>query len=348
MKHINTPYKARVKGFTLIEFIVASALAIIVIMAAGSTYLMTRKLNASAQQRLDIQHNLRNISTQITRDARLAGSFGCYSTGRVGQNAQQPDFSRARLPELQLDTSQNNGFGVRTGQFNGLDALFFVYGQGEAAIDQITGLGNDAAGSTITQITLANEGRGQADTDAFRQTLASGGDLVMSSCTNAIAFHVPANSGNAFNPNLATKFKTQDSGELTLSKLHASAYVFNPAEKRLFRVDLNHDGTWGSPQLLGSGINQMNIGFAYTDNCPAGFSGASSASGPATEETFTFVNNLSATQMPSLVQIRLNYDLDLPKRNRAGAVVTPTTADYVINATVRSGNTCGTRMPLSS
>ena len=60
MQNISFLSSRRNSGFTLIEFLVASALALIVISAAGSTYLITRKLSNSAQKRLDTQQNLRN------------------------------------------------------------------------------------------------------------------------------------------------------------------------------------------------------------------------------------------------------------------------------------------------
>ncbi|WP_230471661.1 PilW family protein, partial [Kingella kingae] len=77
---MNKQFISKPKGFTLIEFLVASSLAIIVISAAGGTYFMTRKLSDTTQKRLDIQQNLRNAASLLTRDARNAGTFGCFNT----------------------------------------------------------------------------------------------------------------------------------------------------------------------------------------------------------------------------------------------------------------------------
>ena len=48
---MNKRFISKPKGFTLIEFLVASSLAIIVISAAGGTYFMTRKLSDATQKR---------------------------------------------------------------------------------------------------------------------------------------------------------------------------------------------------------------------------------------------------------------------------------------------------------
>lgn len=341
MKNIKIPLLNRAKGFTLIEFLVASALAVIVISAAGGTYFITRRLNQAAVQRLDIQQNLRTAALQITRDARLAGTFGCYSTGNdntIVPDITPPDFTRISAnPDLKLDNSAPSGFGVKYGTVHSLPALIFVYGQGEMGITNIDTL-STAAANPITSLTLSNSTQaGKDDIDSLRQTAAAGGPVVLSSCRHAFAIPAPSLNGNVITTNVGdnTNFGVQDGGEMAVSKLYASAYVFNQAERSLFRVDVDNAGQWQSPQLLATGVNRMDVGFGYTDNCPTGFSNASGA----VDETFTFSNSVSQAKLPSLVQVRLNYDLDT-----TGA--TPTTADYIINATVRGGNTCGNRMPI--
>ncbi|WP_241486572.1 PilW family protein, partial [Neisseria meningitidis] len=67
------------KGFTIIEFLVAGMLSMIVLMAVGSSYFTSRKLNDAANERLSAQQDLRNAATLIVRDARMAGGFGCFN-----------------------------------------------------------------------------------------------------------------------------------------------------------------------------------------------------------------------------------------------------------------------------
>lgn len=372
---IRIPFAGKNKGFTLIEFVVASALALIVILAAGSTYFITRKLNQGSLERLDIQQNLRNAAVHITRDARLAGTFGCYSLGNSAVNVSgwnAPDFAAANgnPKHIGIDTGQADGFGIRADvyEYDGrnLPALFFIYGQGETGLQQINTLAAKAP-SQISQITLADNSAAGTELDVLRQTLGKGGPFVLSSCRSAVAYKGITGNGNNLPLNAAAApFAQADSGELTLSKLYAAAYIFDKDNKQLLRSELGHDGTWQNPQLVSRGINEMHFGFGYTDDCPVGYTmpagtaGGAPAGGGGTPaataggvvsppETFTFSNRLSETRLPSLVQIRLNYDVDAPAIDNSGKPVVsaaPMTADYIINATVRSGNTCGNRMPL--
>ncbi|MCV2509363.1 MAG: prepilin-type N-terminal cleavage/methylation domain-containing protein, partial [Neisseriaceae bacterium] len=77
------------KGFTLIEFVVASALALLIMLAVGSLYFYTNRLNHIAQTDLKVQEDLREASQLISRDASLAGNFGCLSLGSLYQKDSQ-------------------------------------------------------------------------------------------------------------------------------------------------------------------------------------------------------------------------------------------------------------------
>lgn len=86
------------KGFTIVEFLVV-LLSVIVLIAVVSSYFTSRKLNDAANERLAEQQDLRNAATLIVRDARMAGSFGCFNMSEhtekdvVSGVAQKPSFS---------------------------------------------------------------------------------------------------------------------------------------------------------------------------------------------------------------------------------------------------------------
>ncbi len=70
-------------GFTIVELMIASTLGLIVLAVVGSLFMHTRKLNDLAQARIAVQQDLRTAASLITRDARMAGNFGCLSLGRL-------------------------------------------------------------------------------------------------------------------------------------------------------------------------------------------------------------------------------------------------------------------------
>lgn len=361
---MNYPMRGQtIKGFTLIEFLVASILAMIVIVAAGSTYFMTRKLSDEAQKRLTIQQNLRNATTQIMRDARMAGSFGCYNTSSTikdknapitdtGLKLVAPEGNATEGGVLKLE-AVDNAMGVRWGRVGGQDALIFIYGLGETPVIQTQGL-TAAANNDLQQLTLGVSNDNEKATDPLRQALANKGNIVVSSCRTAIAL----NMGSAINNN-TLDFKTHlqaqpltlaDAGELAVSQLYAAAYVHNADTKQLMRVDIGSDGRWQSPQLVAEGINNMSVSYAYADNCPID---SLSTDRDVVAETFTFTKTLATTAekkaLPAMVQVYLNYDVDTEATvDPATKQAKKLTADYIINATVRGGNVCGNRTPVPS
>lgn len=370
-----------VKGFTLIEFLVASMLSMIVIVAASGTYMITRKLNSSAQERISVQQDIRNASVQIARDARMAGSFGCFNTGKNGIRNEkfgkiEPQNADAKSLVYLDDgnsssASKKDGFGVRvveakdlnsirslSGLNNPSNGLLFIYGQSVTGV-RSSQLANSAP-SKITSLTDVYFNRSVSssaivvdDSDALKRVLGNkNGDVILSTCSDIARV---ASISNFTNDTLniaeteinATK---NHSGELSLSKLHASLYVLGDInragnqwgdEKALLRYDLGDDGTWQNPQLLATGIKNMSFAFGYVNDTGACKDKETSASN---SETFDFYqnpkDNATATQPPALVQVRLKYYSNKATSNPNDAQV----RDYIINTTVRAGNACANRL----
>lgn len=381
-----------VKGFTLIEFLVASMLAMIVIVAASGTYMITRKLNNSAQERISVQQDIRNASVQIARDARMAGSFGCFNTGKNGirNNAfKRIDAQNAHVKGLvYLDsgtpdstgTVVKDGFGVRvvgnatlktaagfSGLSNPSDGLLFIYGQSATATNATlmgyAGFSNPSAVSKVTELDriffnkeIANGTTSSTtvdDSDVLKRVLENKkGDVILSTCSEIVRI-----AGiNSFENNTLkiqeTEIRASEKhvGELSLSKLHASLYVLGDInrsgrqwadEKALLRYDLGADGAWQNPQLLATGIKNMSFSFGYVNDTAACKNEITSASN---SETFDFFDkpssNTAATQPPALVQVRLKYYANKATGNPSDAKI----RDYIINTTVRAGNTCANRL----
>ena len=352
---MNRRWIAKPKGFTLIEFLVASALAIIVISAAGGTYFMTRKVNDTTQRKLEIQQNLRNAAMMLTRDARNAGTFGCFNM------ASGRDFpaltSGLTSIGLKINNTENDGFGIRqlsqgdvitllTGQ--GLvsgsftaesDALIFIYGRGAAGVNkEIT----DAQPNKLAINDASN------DPD-LNSTLSDRGYIVLSSCTEGRLAKVTSvdsgfkTGGVSIDTNNALSAITTDSkdsrGEITVSRFYASMYVLGKLSTNdspaLLRFDLNGQGNWQGPQLLAEGVSGMSISYGYITDCTN--LTATNVAG-MNQEKYTFANTLSNKALPAIVRLRLTYNTSADKANQSET-------DYFINASVRGGNTCETVLP---
>lgn len=339
--------KNKNKGFTLIEFIVASGLAVIVILAAGSTFLLTRKLNNTAQSRIAIQQNLRNASIQLTRDARMAGTFGCFNTTAAELNPVLS--SSVSFPELpsglgvQLDRGIPSGFGVSVLDASNAPAsikamnpkgsiLVVVYGKG--------GVGVTTPASNLSNFqSLDLASHSLMDSD-ISQALNAGDNLVLSNCISG--YTVKSNPSVGGTVNLSKSYNAGElaqakgtQGELTLSRLYAVAYFIGEVNgvSSLLRTEIQPDGNWSSsPQLLAQGINSMNLSFGYIDEDTC------SKSTTQRNETFTFSDQLSKKILPALVRMHLKYDSDVPDVTRKNN--NPSEADYVIYASVRGGNYC--------
>lgn len=131
LNHI--PNKTAMRGFSILEFLVASLLSMIVLMAVSSTYFTARGLNKSANSRIGIQQDLRNTANMIVRDARMAGNFGCFNMSNSPASAVIEDKSSDEytlktasvnklLPVKEINKLGYAGF-AQTGK-----ALLFQYG----------------------------------------------------------------------------------------------------------------------------------------------------------------------------------------------------------------------------
>lgn len=209
------------KGFTIIEFLVAGMLSMIVLMAVGSSYFTSRKLNDAANERLAIQQDLRNAATLIVRDARMAGSFGCFNMSEhIGSDVvydvaqQNSPFSLKRngidklIPIAESSNIGYQGFTQR------LNALVFQYG-----IDDVN---------------------------------ASADTTVVSSCAKIAKPGKKISTLQEAKSALQITNDDKQNGNITRQRHVVNAYAVGriAGEEGLFRFQLNDDGQWGNPQLL--------------------------------------------------------------------------------------------------
>ena len=304
LNHI--PNKSAIRGFSILEFLVASLLSMIVLMAVSSTYFTARGLNKSANARIGIQQDLRNAANMIVRDARMAGNFGCFNMSNSPASAVIEDKSSAEyalktagvnklLPVKEINLSYP-GF-TQIGP-----ALLFQYG---------------------------------IDIDKEKSTAKT---AIVSSCSGIAKPQTEIKDLAA--AKLALKINDSDQdGSIAIMKHEMIAYAVGKLgeESGLFRFQLSNDGSWSNPQLLIKGITTMDIHYIYAE-CPN--SENASASGVNTE-SFDYKNALDISaeaKSPASIQIVLNNGSIDPSKEQDNKVDI-----YNINATIRGGNVCADR-----
>ncbi|ANX41716.1 PilW family protein [Neisseria meningitidis] len=294
------------KGFTIIEFLVAGMLSMIVLMAVGSSYFTSRKLNDAANERLAIQQDLRNAATLIVRDARMAGSFGCFNMSEhtekdvvsdVAQKNRLFSLKRNSTNKLIPITESLNieypGFTQR------LNALIFQYG-----IDDVN---------------------------------ASADTTVVSSCAKIAKPGKKISTLQEAKSALQITNDDKQNGNITRQRHVVNAYAVGriAGEEGLFRFQLNDDGQWGNPQLLVKKINKMDIRYIYVSGCPEDDDAGK-------EETFRYTDKFNSAQdavTPAGVEVLLSSGTD----TKIAASSDNHIYAYRIDATIRGGNICANR-----
>lgn len=297
------------KGFTIIEFLVAGMLSMIVLMAVGSSYFTSRKLNDAANERLSAQQDLRNAATLIVRDARMAGGFGCFNMSEHPATDVVSDVvQKNRLFSLNLKRNSTNKLipitessNINYPNFFQVDsALIFQYG-----ID-------DVNASTAT--------------------------TVVSSCAaiSKPGKQIPTLEDAKKELKIPDLDKEQN-GNIARQRHVVNAYVVGRIadEEGLFRFQLDDKGKWGNPQLLVKKVRRMKVRYIYVSGCPEDDDAGK-------EETFKYTDKFDSSTnavTPAGVEVLLSSGTD----TKIAASSDNHIYAYRIDATIRGGNVCANR-----
>lgn len=294
------------KGFTIIEFLVAGMLSMIVLMAVGSSYFTSRKLNDAANERLSAQQDLRNAATLIVRDARMAGGFGCFNMSEhpatdvvfdVAQKNRSFSLKRNGIDKLiPIAESSNIGYPGFTQRLN---ALIFQYG-----IDDVN---------------------------------ASADTTVVSSCSKIAKLGKKISTLQEAKSALQITNDDKQNGNITRQRHVVNAYAVGriAGEEGLFRFQLDDKGKWGNPQLLAKKVRRMDVRYIYVSGCPEDDDAGK-------EETFKYTDKFDKSKnavTPAGVEVLLSSGTD----TKIAASSDNHIYAYRIDATIRGGNVCANR-----
>ncbi|HGN6889791.1 TPA: PilW family protein [Neisseria gonorrhoeae] len=293
------------KGFTIVEFLVAGLLSIIVLIAVVSSYFTSRKLNDAANERLAIQQDLRNAATLIVRDARMAGSFGCFNMSEHTEKDVVFDVAQKNRPFSLKGSSANKLIPIAESLNIGYQgfaqvrpALIFQYG-----IDDV----NASAETTVVSScgVISKPGKQIPTLEDAKKELKI------------------QNSGKEQNGNIARQRHV----------VNAYAVGRIASEEGLFRFQLDDKGKWGNPQLLVKKVKRMDVRYIYVFGCPED---------AGKEEQFKYTDKFDKSRdavTPAGVEVLLDSGLDA----KIAASSDNSIYAYRINATIRGGNVCANR-----
>lgn len=303
------------KGFTIIEFLVAGMLSMIVLMAVGSSYFTSRKLNDAANERLAIQQDLRNAATLIVRDARMAGSFGCFNMSEhTEKNVVSEVAQKNRL--FSLKGSSANKL-IPNGTDNKL-----------IPITESLDIGYQGFTQRLNALVFQY---GIDDLDASAET------VVVSSCSKIAKPGKKISTLQEAKSALQITNDDKQNGNITRQRHVVNAYAVGriASEEGLFRFQLDDKGKWGNPQLLVKKINKMDIRYIYVSDCPEDDDAGK-------EETFKYTDKFDSSTnavTPAGVEVLLSSGTD----TKIAASSDNHIYAYRINATIRGGNVCANR-----
>ncbi|HFB2670018.1 TPA: PilW family protein [Neisseria gonorrhoeae] len=261
------------KGFTIVEFLVAGLLSVIVLIAVVSSYFTSRKLNDAANERLAEQQDLRNAATLIVRDARMAGSFGCFNMSEHIGN------------DVVFNVAQKN-------------ALFSLKRNSTNKLIPITESPNINYQNFFQVSSALIFQYGIDDVDASADT------TVVSSCA---AISKPGKQIPTLE-NAKKELKIQNSdkeqnGNIARQRHVVNAYAVGKiaGEEGLFRFQLDDKGKWGNPQLLAKKVKRMRVRYIYVSGCPED---------AGKEEQFKYTDKFDSSVTPAGVEVLLDSGSD--------------------------------------
>lgn len=294
------------KGFTIIEFLVAGMLSMIVLMAVGSSYFTSRKLNDAANERLSAQQDLRNAATLIVRDARMAGGFGCFN------------MSEHPATDVIFDTTQQNSpFSLNR---NSTNKLIPITESSNINYQNFFQVGS----ALIFQY-------GIDDLDASAET------VVVSSCSKIAKLGKKISTLQEAKSALQITNDDKQNGNITRQRHVVNAYAVGriAGEEGLFRFQLDDKGKWGNPQLLAKKIRHMKVQYIYVSDCPEDDDAGK-------EEKFKYTGTFDSSTnavTPAGVEVLLSSGTD----TKIAASSDNHIYAYRIDATIRGGNVCANR-----
>lgn len=274
---LSTTPRSAAYGFSLIEFMIAMTIGLVIIAAAAQIY-----LSSSATYRIDeglqrVQEDARFAMDFLAKDVRMAGYLGCNSSLTPNNKVKNPDES------TYFYAGGMKGYtysctGTCTGQVSNwtppLPAGFFVDWEVRTGSDVIVIYRISEIGTTLDgNLPPSNANIQIVNTGVIAGQIADDDILILSDCEKADIFRVNNISNPNANPLTITHSASVNNPppqlskaygpDARLSKMIARAYYVgtNPTtnEPGLYYKELGNGGTLVPGQELVGGVEAMRF-----------------------------------------------------------------------------------------
>ena len=289
----------------------------------------------------------------IVRDARMAGSFGCFNLAKTATNDQTKLKDHGDANELGALEYNNQNQGVKyldgtallgsefTVSTSSPKVLLFTYGIGSSS-----GYSSSGANSFSVQIEKGGE---LAELD--EQTKAP---IIISTCSSLERFPSSTKKLNGseltvkdLSPNLSSDHDTQVNpklqSEISVFRQVVNVYAIGTptgGEEGLYLFQLNPTtGKLGEPQLLLAGVTSWELKFGYVQS-----PGCKSMQNDAKIKFVDDIESNKTALSPALLRMKLKGSGS--GEIKSGKAANNSESDvqtYYINATIRGGNSCAER-----
>lgn len=330
----------RIAGFTLIELMISIALSLLVLAGVLSAYLAGSQANIQMQQRVTLQQDARFALAGLTRELRMAGTFGCAlpnsTTGVVTFN----DYVTISDPWMHYDASETIGIyqeaasgsgwlkltgGTESGFTPTGEVLIIQYGSGGTDVKAT----QDASGTKINSFS--------AVISPERSQISKAAVLALTNCQRLELFN---NTGGVVGSDFTwaptggmTLPTVAENSQWTLMRLVTLAYAVGTYDGRqgLYLFELDEDGTWQGPKEIATGVTAMNVRFGI-QTCKAG-------TDEDMDTRYYTSSQLSSTDWKKIGLIRLTLQMERAASNASGTIQ----RDYSTTVVVRRENLCMTQ-----
>lgn len=258
----------RIRGFTLVELMVAITIGLIILAAVTSLFVSTKRSYSEQDRQAKMQENARFALNFLSYDLRLAGYYGCLDDvdAQSVNSIVNPGslFLNALYPVEGIDNASgtwypsNDTATVPSGMMANTDAIVLRMASPLDAVNLAEPMPNTSAELKLDSVAGLDDG------DVVMLSDCSSADVFQITAVQS-SLHIQHNGGTGTPGNSTQKLSKPYSPPAQIMKFNTRVYFIknNNGVPGLFRQDNN-----GTPEELVAGVDQMQIMYGKDTDTP--------------------------------------------------------------------------------